>query len=263
MAYARIKTWVAEILTYAELNAEFDGCITNENALLTALNAEIATRGTLQTAVQAISRGTLGAATEIDMATLYAADAEASDTYVITLAPVPAAYYAGMVISFKANTVNTGACTINVNTLGAKSIVKRFNVALDTADIKAGQFVQLIYDGTNFQIISPTSGGAGIKIGTYAGDGSTSQAITGIGAKPKYVRIFRHPTASEDTEVWEVLDYSWGTRSIIMSSTATDEVQVLLNQIISIDADGFTVDDAGADSGPNANGINYDYMVLF
>jgi len=49
MAYARIKTWIAaETLTAADLNAEFDGNITNENALLTALNAEIATRATLE-----------------------------------------------------------------------------------------------------------------------------------------------------------------------------------------------------------------------
>ena len=168
MAYARIKTWIAEILTAADLNAEFDGCIANENDLRTDLDAEVTTRGTLRTefdavetehdtlttAVQAISRGTLGAATEIDMATLYAADAEASDTYVITLSPVPAALYAGMQVSFMANTANTGAATINVNSLGAKAIVKMGDRALETGDIEADQVVTLMYDGTSFQMQS-------------------------------------------------------------------------------------------------------------
>jgi len=85
---------------------------------------------------------------------VYAADAEASDTYVITLSPVPAAYFAGMMITFKANTANTGACTIDVNELGAKSIKKQLDQSLADGDIKAGQLVALIYDGTNFQMLS-------------------------------------------------------------------------------------------------------------
>ena len=50
----------------------------------------------------------------------FAADAEASDAYVITLSPAPTALYTGMKITFSANTANTGACTLNVNSLGAK-----------------------------------------------------------------------------------------------------------------------------------------------
>ncbi|MFA6281585.1 MAG: hypothetical protein WCY05_03680, partial [Candidatus Omnitrophota bacterium] len=52
----------------------------------------------------------------------FAADAEISDTYVITLSPAATAYSAGMMIVFTATTANTGACTINVNGLGAKAL---------------------------------------------------------------------------------------------------------------------------------------------
>ena len=85
----------------------------------------------------------------------FAADAQVTDTYVITLAPVPAAYSTGMVISFTATTANTGACTINVNGLGAKSLKMLHDQ--DPADnyIEAGSAVVAIYDGTNFQLISP------------------------------------------------------------------------------------------------------------
>jgi len=84
----------------------------------------------------------------------YAADAEASDTYVITLSPIPTAYFTGMEINFKANTANTGAATINVNALGAKPIKKQHDKDLVTGDIESGQIVKLIYDGTNFQMQS-------------------------------------------------------------------------------------------------------------
>lgn len=80
----------------------------------------------------------------------YAADAGANDTYVITLSPVPTSYTNGMVVHFKANTVNTGAATLNVNSLGAKTIVKYVNTTLADGDIAAGMFCTVIYDGTNF-----------------------------------------------------------------------------------------------------------------
>lgn len=89
--------------------------------------------------------------------TFYAADAGANDTYAITMTPAPAAYVTGMIVNFKANTVNTGAATLNVNSLGAKTIKKWYNQDLADGDIAAGQFVSLIYDGTNFQLLSPVS----------------------------------------------------------------------------------------------------------
>lgn len=88
---------------------------------------------------------------------VYAADAGSTDAYAITLSPVPSAYATGMVVRFKANTINTGAATLNVNALGAKTIKKNYNTDLSDGDIVANQLVTVIYDGTNFQLISPTS----------------------------------------------------------------------------------------------------------
>lgn len=85
----------------------------------------------------------------------YAVDAQASDTYVITLAPALTAYIEGQKIIFKANTANTGAATININELGAKTIVKRVNTTLANGDILAGMICDLIYNGTNFVLLNP------------------------------------------------------------------------------------------------------------
>lgn len=85
----------------------------------------------------------------------YAADAGANDTYVISLSPPPGGYTTGMIIFFKANTVNTGAASINVNSLGAKTIVKRVNTVLANADIAALGLCMIIYDGTNFVLLNP------------------------------------------------------------------------------------------------------------
>lgn len=123
--------------------------------------------------------------TALDGTKVYAADAGSTDDYAITLAPAPTAYAAGQTFRFKANTANTGATTLNVNGLGAKTIKKNYNSDLATGDILANQLVEVIYDGTNFQMLSPVAGntltkasGTDITTGTDDTKYATSKAIS-------------------------------------------------------------------------------------
>lgn len=84
----------------------------------------------------------------------YAADAGAANAYVVTLSPALDAYITGMPIAFKATYANTGASTIDINELGAKTIKKNGNEDLSAGDILTGQIVTVIYDGTNFQLMA-------------------------------------------------------------------------------------------------------------
>lgn len=84
-------------------------------------------------------------------------DAGSTDAYAILASPGISAYYTGMVAVFKANTANTGAATLNVNSQGATAIKKLKDQDLETGDILAGQWVTVVYDGTNFQMLSPSS----------------------------------------------------------------------------------------------------------
>jgi hydrogenase maturation factor len=120
------------------------------------------------------------------------ADAGASDTYAITAAPAPRAYFAGMLVAFKANTANTGAATLNVNTLGAVTIKKQKDVDLADNDIKAGQYVLVVHDGTNFQLFS--SPNSQTQYTTPAGSELALSAATsvreethGLGATPRFM----------------------------------------------------------------------------
>jgi hypothetical protein len=89
-----------------------------------------------------------------DGATNYGADAGGTDAYAITITGI-SAYTTGMTIVFKANTANTGAASLNINGLGAITIVKRLNTALANNDILAGMTCMVVYDGTNFIIMNP------------------------------------------------------------------------------------------------------------
>lgn len=123
----------------------------------------------------------------------YAADAGGTDTYAITLSPAPISYTTGMVVYFKANTANTGAATLNVNGLGAKSIVKYANTALTDSDIFASQMVTVIYDGTNFVLQTPSSTplvSAGGSTTKNLADASGTQNIAhGLGRVPKIYNV--------------------------------------------------------------------------
>lgn len=82
------------------------------------------------------------------------ADTGAADAYVITCSPVVAGYVSQQRFSFKAANTNTGASTLDVNGLGVKAIRKNVSDALVAGDIVANQQIEVVYDGTNFQLVS-------------------------------------------------------------------------------------------------------------
>lgn len=104
----------------------------------------------------------------------YAADAGANDTYVITLSPAPTSYTAGMVVHFKANTANTGTATLNVNGLGAKTIVRGVSSTLENGDIPALSLNTVIYDGTNFVLQNPTTTPKSVTYASISGAAITT-----------------------------------------------------------------------------------------
>lgn len=102
----------------------------------------------------------------------YVVDSVGTDAYAITVSPVITAYSAGQIFTFKAGTANTTDATLNVNSLGAKAIVKNVNVALETGDILANQIVTVIYDGTNMQMLSLRGLDKPTDIQTFTSDGT-------------------------------------------------------------------------------------------
>lgn len=95
--------------------------------------------------------------------TNFGGDAGSTDAYAITLNPALPGYATGACYSFTANTANTGAASLNINSLGAKTIVKvagGVTTALADNDIRVGQLVMVCYDGTNLQIQSTLGNGA-------------------------------------------------------------------------------------------------------
>lgn len=106
--------------------------------------------------------------------THYLADTGAADVYAVTFAAplVPSGYVDGMQLDVKISVTNTGAATINVNALGAKTIARQTGDALLADTFIAGNIYSMIYSLTagEFRLKYPvrtsrTSAGTEVVIG--------------------------------------------------------------------------------------------------
>ncbi|MFN7703494.1 MAG: hypothetical protein ACK5OS_02640 [Chryseotalea sp.] len=80
--------------------------------------------------------------------------ASGTNIYTATVTPTPAAYVAGLRVTIQFTNASTITNpTLNLNGLGARTIVKRTNTALVSGDIAAGQIYNLVFDGTNFRLL--------------------------------------------------------------------------------------------------------------
>lgn len=136
----------------------------------------------------------------------FCADAGSTDAYACSFAPAITGYSTGAIYSFRANTANSGDATVNFNGLGARTIRKNRDQPLGDSDIKAGQLVSVMYDGSEMQMLSqtgtaPAGGGGGAGTPTListAGIGYWSP-FDGGGA-------FITPNLSDrDLRLWQVV----------------------------------------------------------
>ncbi len=110
----------------------------------------------------------------------YLVDSGAADAYVVGGDPAYTAYFDGMKIRVKITNINTGASTINVDSLGVKSIVKNVSTPLVAGDLPVGAIIDIQYDGTNFQVAPvPSISGAIVQtVNTQTGAVATGAANT-------------------------------------------------------------------------------------
>lgn len=84
----------------------------------------------------------------------YATDTGTTNSFAIACSPAVAGYTLGTWVTFRASTTNSGASTLNVNSLGPKNIFTAAGSAFSGGEVTVGQMVNAAYDGTQFQIIS-------------------------------------------------------------------------------------------------------------
>lgn len=92
----------------------------------------------------------------------YAVTGGTNTTYTITLTPTPTSYVDGMQVTILPHIDSGATPTLNINGLGALTIVKQDGTAIAIGDIKANKPLSLVRVGSNFFIRS----GGGVNVNT-------------------------------------------------------------------------------------------------
>jgi hypothetical protein len=139
-----------------------------------------------------------------------------TDTLTGTTTPALAAYATGNQFSFVVANTNTGAVTLNVDGIGAKAITRTGTTALVAGDMVAGQAVEIIYDGTRFQLVNGNSF-TNLKV-------SGTLGVTGVAtftAQPIVSSLTASLPVFTDASKGLVSNTMTGTGNVVMSTSPT------------------------------------------
>lgn len=107
-------------------------------------------------------------------------------------------------------------------------------------------------------------GGGGLRLatGAYTGNNAATQAIAGVGFRPRAVFVFRRTVAGGASGFWPTLKTDTMTDAFAVR-VPTGSQGTVPDVIVSLDADGFTVGDGTGAPGNllNENGVKvYTYV---
>lgn len=162
--------------TYADIGATFNECITRSGDTTITANLPMATYRHTGVGDASALTDYASANQVVDNVLEYiGVSAAGTDTYAQNATIDPGGYVTGARFIFKADVINTGACTLNVSSNGAVDIKLINGNDPYTGAIAANQFVEVIYDGTNFVLQNPSQ-----AVGPVLLDSQTASASATI-----------------------------------------------------------------------------------
>ena len=169
----------------------------------------------------------------------------------VTLAPVLTAYAAGQKFSFIAGAANTGAVTVNLNSVGAKAITKVGTTALVANDILSGSLVEMEYDGTRFQLLSPIGTD---PTGTYLPlAGGTLTGDLNMSAKSINTAVHTEAAHATTSDIWTGGNTCLLSGSAVTFTDVTDAPAVGAVREVIANAAHVITDNAALEVDGNAN----------
>lgn len=121
-------------------------------------------------------------------------DTGSANAYQVTLSPAPTAYTTGLVVRFVPSNANTGASTLQIGALTPAPALQFQNKDLVADAITTDSSVEAVFDGTSFQLISPTTTGT-----AASKDTGTAPDEVPTNADLAYIQTVRAETTAEQT----------------------------------------------------------------
>lgn len=213
------STWANN--TLSDIASALTGSIASDGQ--TVITANLGMSGYAHTGVGAATARTMySTAGQVQDSTLtYLTSITGTDTLTATAPVLMSAYATGQVFHFLAAGTNTGAVTININGIGAKSIKTQEGADLSAGDLTSGLAVQIIYDGTNFQY---SNKGVGSNVG-YLNIPQNSQSANYTLVLSDSGKYIYHPTTDANARTYTIpanssVAYPIGTALTFINMTA-------------------------------------------
>lgn len=155
-----------------------------------------------------------------------------ANAYVLTPTVSLGAYVTGERYSFRSNFANTGSATLNISSLGAKTIKRMApsgKVNLAAGEIQNGQPVTVEYDGTDMIMVTPTAGSGMILLGTFTASGGSAIDLTSVVTSTyRHYRIVLHSIlpATDTADLWLRVSTDNGSTFVSSSSYLYSSVRV-------------------------------------
>lgn len=125
--------------------------------------------------------------------------------------------------------------------------------SLDSDGFTVGADTSVNANGTSYYYVAANDAQAGVRVGSYTGNGADNRALSGVGFQPQYVAVRAGDTATSRAGVQRPASLA-GDSSQLYTATANAS-----NRIQLLAADGFQL---GTDGSVNAPGVTYHYLAL-
>ena len=176
------------------------------------------------------------------------------NTLIGALTPALTSYEVGSVFRFKAVSTNTSAVTINLGALGAKAI--QYNgIALTGSEIQANQYYELVYDGTQFQLLNPTLVADVYATGVAGSDTITATVPAIAGAYTTGMKVWFQAAAS-NTGATTINLNGLGAKTVQLNGAALAGGEIVSARWVELVYDGtnFQLSNAAQESPPRWGG---------
>lgn len=154
----------------------------------------------------------------------YGVDTGIPNALAIAFVPPFTAYAAGMVFLVKLGNPIAGAATLDVDGLGAIAIKKQGNVDLETGDGIVGQVLELVHNGTNFQLVNTLASGAIPFITGAVSNDTGTDNVTALG--PGDTQIGTHQLVLPVGKKWTWVKHVFSTELHSTFGPAIDQIKV-------------------------------------
>lgn len=171
----------------------------------------------------------------------YGVDTGSANAYVVAAPnpPIPV-LSPGIGVSFIALASNTGASTLNVSAIGAKSILHADGTALVANDILAGQMVVVEYDGTNFQLINPNLAPE-YSTTAFTATGSVTAVQTEVVANCTLNCTLTLPALSSLTKTYAFRVKNINTTTVTVAGNGVDVIDGAATAVLNFQYQGITL----------------------